>query len=138
MHDPYANGDNETCPAAATVQDSIIQQPLTRTESLSGSQQSTAPVPLPEQSPEAQEPQLPPVSPVTVTEAVATISEPLDRTTIVAGSIADKVQQETVKSGHGVASDGLFQHRQPQAVSDPDSLKDEDYLLDRCTSLLSC
>jgi cytoskeletal protein RodZ len=77
------------------------------------------------------------VTPVPVTDNatdhndVAKRSEHVDNSRVVPGSLADKVRAETVKSGHGVASDAHYQRRQPEAVSDADSLKDEDYLIDR-------
>ena len=68
---------------------------------------------------------------VTVTENLVTASKPPEQSLLVSGGAAEEVKQATVQSGHGVASDPLFQHRQPQTVSDPESLKDEDYLIDR-------
>jgi hypothetical protein len=124
-----------------TVQNSstvITVQPLARTESLTAAQRSSDPH-SPElfPAPQLPSPITPVVNPVTVTEDVSKVSGPFDHIRIVPGSIADRVRAETVQSGHGVASDANFQHRQPQAVPDADKLKEQDYLLDRCILLSS-
>lgn len=142
------NIPSSQCPAAP--RNTVTEQPLASNETQLSSRQSTTqlqqqklelapatPVTqdhtvIQDQTP-AKEDTKPVTEAVTITDNVITASEPLEKSAIVAGGTADEVKQATVQSGHGVASDPLFQHRQPQTVSDPDNLKDEDYLIDRLT-----
>jgi hypothetical protein len=122
MKCPAPNTNQCTCPAAASiVEKARTEQPPTRSEFLPAS--------------DSIEHKLPP--PVTVKDDVTVLnddtksSEYVENSRVVPGSLADTVRVETVKSGHGVASDPHYQVRHPQAVSDADSLNPEDYLIDR-------
>lgn len=128
--------------AARTAITDVSQEPSKQTESLSSSPRTDISFSPPSPSiPPPQQPPLPPppapqnpppVETVTAPEVDTKESEPTDIVTVVPGRGADKVRQETMESGHGVASDPKFQERQPIDVPDPDKVKEEDHLLDRC------